>query len=761
MKNYKKAPMIERIRFDLDTTQKQNLYHTIDNLRMTYENDRQEWYERQQEFLAHYDDFLTYVRKGPWDNCANINLPFTAIMVKEYYTRFYNMFSNPDIFTFAPRRPMSDKVANAYKRLFNWYVFDYINEFRGIRGFISEICFDVASVGFGCGWKDWLIRQDKIIDIELNEKLFMDEMAEMGDQIEQSQEPVSISKFKEVFKLVTKFEGTRVRSIPYENILFPNLIHECNNMNEPKMVLIDSDMSRSDLKLKSLSEVYDPEAVEKVLMRTSNVDMASRQAQARDRKAELSGYNEHNTRMEEDGVTLQHAFIRYDIDEDGIDEDVVVTIAKEAKEILQVTPLQRLCPTGLRPVFKWDCFTKPRQAYARGVPEVVYSVQKELNLTHNMRLDYLQLQTCPFFTYRESSNLRDQKVEIAPGKGIPVAENDDLQIKSFNVNATVLASEEALMWNYGTQMVSVTPSSQGFVGDSVGATRSTSGVVTLLNQVEKQMRPVIENSARTWREFVFSMLEDLDFKVDAAMKIGILDQEMPDVEMLFTDTRAKTLNEALQVRRNMDISIDVASIIHSEEVRRNNAFQILQISMSAQPLMAMGIVTPETLYNAYNDWLSTFTYINPERFSFQPQGMVQKPLTLNQEIQYIYTGMVPPMSLMDNHPLKAQLLQQYMASDVNQKAIELGRTAANVMDVFGQTINRHIQMAQQQGLPNVTGDNQQDMTALMSGTAPQQRGGQNESFRRANTGSSEQTLPTSRVEDSGGAGGEPNAEQQR
>lgn len=722
---YEKAPLIQRIQIDLKEDKKNELVSFIRNNKMKMENDREEWFRRQQKYLNNYDDFISAIRKGPWEGSSNVHMPFTAIMVKSYHARLFNMLTQDDIVSLVGMESTDDALATIYRRIYNWYISDYINEFRGITGVIDELCMDIATVGFGILIKSWELKQKKILQIKENvdEDELKKEFAELKKETKEGK--VSASAYKETWKIITEFKGTMLHTIPYESALFPNYIPECNNLDYPSMVNISVEESLSQINLKAQQGIYLKEAVDEVIKGSSSKDSkSSQQQQAQQKKGQLTGSAETSSAYSghDKKYGINYAFCHYDIDDDGVAEDLVVTIS-DTFNILNVNFVNRLSNIG-RPIFKFDCFIKPRQGYSRGVVEQVYSLQEEMDLNHNMRLDYLQLQTCPFGVYRSSSTLKNEPIRIAPGKWIPVEDTGDLRVITFPPNATALQGEEGMLWGYGQQMLSVSPQSMGFVGSQVGPTRSTSGVVSLLNQLEKEFRPVATRVAKQWERVVRAVIEDIDDRLDASIKrsiLGPLNNELERFIMPDGKTPIEEVEfEALRMGQRMNLKLNVANVSMSEEMRRNNAYQIFQMSVAPSALQQTGVVSPKNIYNAYMNWLRTFDYINPEDFATMPQNYLTEPLTLYQEIMYIQQGMIPPLALNDNHQEKTNGLLSYAQSPEYQEAKQLGATVKNVDDVMQKTINQHTDMIAKQALPNPTGMNGMDQNEVMANAAPQQ-----------------------------------------
>lgn len=735
---YKQAPLVERLQIELDDEKKKKLTNWINRKKSEIEIDRTQFAERNERYLFNWDDFITYTRKGPWLESSNLHLPLTAIMVKTYHARFYNIFTNEDTTQLIPRETSDEKFSAIIAKLRYWYLWDYINNYRGIRGFAREVFYDMVTTGFGIGMKDWIVQQRKTIVIEQNQadelqremedlQPQMDEMTkntpELQTDEEMAQTRKDISPYKEVQRIITVFEGSRMRSLPWENCYFPNDIYESNNLDEPLCVLLDTEMSNSQIKLKAKQQEWDKEGVDQIIAEGKSQYTGSKAQEIKQIRSNLSGI-ESSIEHDDNKRIVEYCFCTYDIDDDGLDEELVV-IKSDKGAILKATYLERISRMGRRPLYKFDCFSKPRQAYCRGVPEFMWPIQTEVDEMHNKRQDLLTLQTTPFGVYRATSSLKNQPIRIAPGKLLPVDDTADVRLLSWGSSASVFVNEQQLLWHYAERMTSVSALSQGMVPDQVGPTRSTSGVIALLKQMDKELKISVDQCADQWKKMEMMLLDDLDYRIDPMIKLRVLGPSIKDADALIRQYGKDSVHQILQINSSFDVSINVASAIHSEEVRRNDSQVILQILSSPSIAQQMGIVGPRALYKAFYDYLMSYGK-DPEEYIDKP-AMIDRPLTLFQEIQFCGQGEVPPMSMQDDHEAKAQQLISFMQEPEYQQAKSLGIYVANIDEMMGKTIKKHMMIAEMlrpKGLPNPSGFNNANQNETQAGVSPQQ-GGQN------------------------------------
>ena len=729
--NYSQARLVDRVNIKLKEREEQELNKWIEQKRTLIQDSREAFLNRQQKYLFNYDDFITYGRKGPWEGASAKHMPLTAIMVKAYHSRLYNIFSSENTTQLIPREGSDETQVEIAKKLRYWYMWDYLNEYKGIRGFIRELTKDTVEVGFGLGMKDWVSKQRKILMIEPNE--LSKEMADLepqlqekalGDELLQTEEElskrkISIKPYKEVQKIINVFDGTRLRTIPFENAYFTNNIPESNDLDFPPYVGIVTEMSASEIRLRGEQQEWEMKKAEKIINENRKEYADTRAQNIKQEKGSLTGYRRNSyINEDEESYIIEYAFCNYDIDKDGIAEEIVVT-RSEGGTILKITYLDRISPLGVRPLIKFDCFSKSRQAYSRGIPEFMYPLNEEMDETHNMRLNALALQTCPFGTYRATSSLKNQPIKIEPGKFIPTDEVTDLKPFNFNVSAAVLAGEEDRVWHYAERLTSTSSLNQGIVPSTVGPTRSTSGVLTLLQQMDKEFKVTVDQCAEQWEKLEKMCLADLDFKIPTELKMRVLGASVKDYLRKYPEN---VLNQGLMINAAIDLKIDVASLIRSDEMRRNEAMIILDKLSAPSIAQQFGVLGPKALYKGWEDFLRAYDK-EVDLFLDEPI-FVTRPLTLYHEIQYFSQENIPPLSMQDDHMGKAQALQMFMQAPEYMEAKQNGLYISAVDNIMIQTIQKHLSLAEAlapKGLPNPSGQNNQDLNATLSGKAPQQK----------------------------------------
>ena len=115
----------------------------------------------------------------------------------------------------------------------------------------------------------------------------------------------------------------------------------------------------------------------------------------------------------------------YDLNDDGVDEKCVITLAPDFNKVLRKITLP--FDSGKFPFVKLAYeFTDDRWFSHRGIPEILEDIIKEIDTQHMQKIDNQTIRNAPMFTYR-AGLVNPNLVKFIPGQGIPVQGMNPLQ----------------------------------------------------------------------------------------------------------------------------------------------------------------------------------------------------------------------------------------------------------------------------------------------------------------------------------------------
>jgi hypothetical protein len=112
----------------------------------------------------------------------------------------------------------------------------------------------------------------------------------------------------------------------------------------------------------------------------------------------------------------------YDIDGDGLDEDVIFWMILETKTILRARYLTQMFPSPIpmRPLAEAHLFPVPGRRFSIGVLEMMEGLHDLIKQTFDQSGDAGTIANAPFGFYKATSNVRPEVIQLSPGELYPL-----------------------------------------------------------------------------------------------------------------------------------------------------------------------------------------------------------------------------------------------------------------------------------------------------------------------------------------------------
>lgn len=250
----------------------------------------------------------------------------------------------------------------------------------------------------------------------------------------------------------------------------------------------------------------------------------------------------------------------------------------------------------------------PHRAVGLGIAQILEDIQKIRTALFRAILDNIYFQN----NGREAFD--PQKVDIdmlmdgnRPGGKIPVRPGTDPRLAVFPLPVTPLAQQTVEMLDKVDEMRQDRSGINRYVqGDDKGLNKTAFGVNTLLNQALQRQ----EMLARTFAETGFAKF----YKRIAELTIEYMDEP----QAIRLNGEWKTIDPN-SIDVDFDVNIDVGIGTGSKDVVVQQMMQMLQVSL---PLVQLGIVTPDNLFNVLKTIYENMGYKNVQEFVTQPQAQL-------------------------------------------------------------------------------------------------------------------------------------------
>lgn len=682
--------------------------------------DREEWAEKRKKYMPEFENMLRDNRSdGPWEGSADFHVPMTMWMMKQFHARVFSaMFGDGYGFTTIAQEKMDIERAMEVDRTMRWAINSYANEWEGIRLTLDDWIWDVIKEGWGfvkCGWD---IKKQKI--------------ALTQEELNAFNARPNVEKVLEtMMQIVTRWEGPRIVTIDHENILFPGKAKNSSDVNEFPIIAEYMEFSKEDIMARSNEGLWLRKPCDLLIASGDSSNVSTGNTQIDDAQRLKDAAQRVRTRQS-DAPTLRNAFgiyevnCRVDVDHDSIEEDLVCWYAPSIRKIVRVTTLDRMNVSMKRNLHKVDFIRRPRRTFGIGMPELLYSTNKEIDAMHNQRIDFGTLASIPTFFFRPLSGLKGERIRLTPGEGIPMNNpQTDVFIPQFNTNVTFTRQEEGMLVGYAERMAALPAITSGQSPSPAGPASTATGMTTLLSQTGFDFDVILSRFKVGYEGLLKNIHSLMTVRMPDGMKFRVFgagNSEVLDADGLPIYMEGMTRQ---RLYGDFDFKIRANDRALNREVEKQDALVLANILFNPI-LLQSGIVQPSNLYHITQNILSKRGEIEIDKFITKPEN-VEAPLSIVNEIVILMQGQMPRIIMNDNHEEKIQKLNEYYNSDQFANDIKTGVVEYSVAELFKRAIGQHQKMMgsinAQANQSNVTG--QQVGTTLgsrMTGEINQQSG---------------------------------------
>jgi hypothetical protein len=623
------------------------------NLWQTASAERQEWNERQQKFLQEIDEFIEPIYAPALDWSSTIHLPTILTLCKTFHGRFYAALMSLDPpFTMKGRREDAADRALLATELMRYTIYDWVNEYEGIDEAVDRWLWDWVTKGNGILKARWHKRFSRFMDVDsqMVEDIVLEVDPVTGDSI-----PVPTMKEvqKEVTRTVQRFSGPMLEVKNLEDIV---IIGGDGDPQKADYVIEQGWFTASDLWSLSDQKLFNEECVRELIesgkSSPSGLDSTSQLKQI---AASQAGNGSVQKVTEIDRYKIFEAYLKIDVDGLGIASDVIVWVAENTKDILRATYLQRVMPEGLLPYAKIGFHKRHGQQNDVGLVELLYSLGKEIDAMHNIKVDVGILSSMPIGFYRPTAaSLKEESLPIEPGALIPVDNpQSDIYFPNLGTRWTFGANEEAALMQQIERLTSISDLNLGVIGGQ-GAARTATGARALLGESSNNLNIYIQRMNRGWKRalnYIWAMLQhrlepDFQFRVTG-----------DDGNSYF-----RTVKTREEIAGKFDFELEANSANSNKQVQVETANMIVQLTSNPIDLQ-LGIVTPSERFEALRNMLIVNGVKDISKYLRKPQG-APRALTPIEMMNRILHGM--PCEILPTEDLQGfiDLVQHVMEDDM-------------------------------------------------------------------------------------------------
>lgn len=628
----------------LDADKKHKLANYITQQVYINKADRDRFMENLYQYRSKWMDFektgLQITDLGEHDE----HIPLVFEKGKAMYARLVNAILGVDpMFSLLPNKAVSEKQKQEKEDLLRWITNQHANRSRGIKEEVDKDAWNFIMDGTSITKHWWARDIRKFVDVE--EKEVRPIQIDSTGKI--------VTEIKEIEKETIVYDGPMMQSIPLEDVSI--IGSNCDDIDNADLVVHRQYMTKSDIIKLSHQGFFDEEAVQKVIDHAPanpGKDASDQEAFLKLQKDELSGVQRVRYTEGRAYYAIYETYLSYDIDNDGVDEELVCWMEPESRKILRITYLDRVSPNGKRPFVLKKLIHREGKPYGIGFAEMLWGLQNTTDYIVNQRLDSGLFKIFPWFVFRAGSNLQVGPQTIGPGKGIPVDDVNDISFPNVNGDPSYGFNEEASVMQHAERITGINDLAMG-QSNSQGVGRTATGAAALVNELNANIDIYIKHF-----QWGFSRnLKFMDKQVQELLPLGL------EYRVVGMDGRSlyKRFSDRDTFNFDCDFEITGNTVNSNKAIERDTAQMLLQLLQNPIALQA-GLVKPQNLYNAYKNLLRKFEVRDFDSYLTSPEAVESSPFSALDEINMILAGVLPPSFMNDKHDEKLRVFEAFEKS---------------------------------------------------------------------------------------------------
>lgn len=668
---------------------------------------RMQYLQTQRELLSEFEEFIRPIYASPYGWSSTLHLPIAYTLCRTFHSRMMAaLFSMDPPFTAIARKEANSDRAPLIQELLRYATKEWANDNRGIEEQCDRWLWNWVTSGRGVLKYKWDRKYSKYIDV-VEVQREGPPRYEIDEQGQEIMIPTMVTEEEEQEVVIPCFNGPAVEIVQNEDLL---IVGGEGDVDKADSVIQQHFLTASELWVQVDRGVFNREAVEEIISGGPDLKSTDETGSVKQDRAEISQMGTLDTHNDLDRYRILECHMRMDVDGSGINSDIICWVGQSTRQLLFATYSQRVSKSGRRPYATIDFHRRTDTTNPIGLVELTYSLAKEIDTAHNLRVDFGLLSTLPFGYYRASSSMAAEKMPLEPGALIPLDNpQTDIYFPNLGNRTSFGFQEEQALYSMIERMTSVSDLSLGVLG-AQGASRTATGSRIVAGESNTNLDIYLKRLNRGFKKLLHGIWEQIQANIEPGLQFRLLGD---DGQGYF-----RVIQSREEIAGNYDFELDGSTASSNKQIQMDTAVQLYQ--MTANPIdLKLGLITPQERFEACKHYLQAMGVKNWSKFLRKPpQGSrlytpeeianrvlagIDVPLDMTQDLQ----GFIAYAQYIMDHD---ELLGQFG----KQQAIALARKQAEAAQ---------LQQAMQQASAQNANVNQQRMNAAFSLNQNQPVGG--------------------------------------
>jgi len=205
----------------------------------------------------------------------------------------------------------------------------------------------------------------------------------------------------------------------------------------------------------------------------------------RHRRETLARTKDETTRRV-DIFEIHYIYASYDIDDDGFDEDLLITWDRTSNSLLEV----RYNPYDKRPIEKMCYQIRPHLFWGIGIMEMLQTLQEEETILHNQQLLNVILANARIWKARTGTV--PENLKLWPNRVVSLADPDDLKPEAMADIYNSLPATQAMIDSLAQRRVGANELTQPSQSQTFGNRTPGITALSLIQQMNKRFTPAFD-----------------------------------------------------------------------------------------------------------------------------------------------------------------------------------------------------------------------------------------------------------------------------
>lgn len=630
---------------------------------------RAEYMERQEELLEDYDEFVEPTDSGPFQGSSTLHLPTPLIVAKALHARYLQALRATDPGPKA-RTAASVERQSTVADVMRYAVDDWGNQYTGFGDPLDTWVWNWTTRGEAYLKLRWEVRFTKFMDV-VRRVIPGAPRTQIDEDGNERLEPVLrlVEQEEEIVKKV--FEGPWLDEVPAEDVVV------IGGKGIPQ--LSEATIHRDFLPASTLwtlvdRQIFDNKAVKKVIMSGPDSPTTGQGGNIKQRQAIKAGEAGIDKESDSDKYEILEAYLQVDIDDSGINSDVVLWVHNKTGEILSANYLHRMHKSGEIPIYRGVFHKRQNSDRPVGIIEIMHPLTTELDAMHNMNVDNGLISNMPWGFYRPTSSIQPETLSLSPGTLIPVDNPQaDVFFPNLGNRTTFGFQEQAAIQQMIDRLTGISDLNLGVLSGQQGATRTATGTRAILGESNSNLNIHLRRLLTPYRSMLNGLLHMLQQRIPPGLSFRLTDSQGSDYWPYIRD--------AADIAGDFDFDIDFDSASSNPQIQAESSRLIYEVT--SNPLdYQLGVISPQGRYEAIKNYLQKAVGVKTTSKYIQSPN-IPRIFTPEEEAGRILRGIPTPVTPEGDHDgfsayveqlfNTPEMMEQFAPEDVQELELQRQR----------------------------------------------------------------------------------------